>query len=152
MILDRSLELDPAFTAITAARDSFNVIDLANRRDIGIDMGIVLSVYTGPAAFTSGGAGTLQIIIQYSQDDSTYYDALLSPVYALADLTASQELFSVQLPERPRAMVRLNLMPRYIKLRHAVATANMTAGGVGAYLHLDAESRIAYPSGFTVTN
>ena len=152
MILDRNGELDPAFTAITAARDSFNVIDLANRRDIGIDMGIMLSVFTGPVNFTSGGAGTLQIIVQYSQDDSTYYDVTSSPVYALADLTASIKLLSLDLPERPRAMIRLNLMPRFIKLRYAVATANMTAGSVAAYVHLDTESRVAYPGGVVIQN
>lgn len=151
MILDRGLELDPAFTAITASRDSFNTIDLANRRDMGIDMGIVLDVFTG-AAFTSGSASTLTIGVQYSQDDVTYFDAVLTPAYALVDLGASLKLFSLQLPERPRAMVRQNLMPRFIKLRYTAGVANFTGGTIAAYLSLGSESRPAYPSGFTVQN
>jgi len=151
MILDTQLLLDPAFTAITASRDSTNIIDLANRRDMGIDMGISLDLFTG-AAFTSGSASTLVVGVQYSQDDSTYYNAALSPTYDLIDLTINTKLFTLQLPERPRAMVRLNLTPRYIKLRYTVGVASFTGGTIAAYLSLQSESRVAYPSGFTVTN
>ncbi len=151
MILDKGLELDPAFTAITVSRDSFNTIDLANQRDMGIDVGITLDVFTG-AAFTSGGAGTLGIGVQYSVNDSTYFDAVLSPTYALVDLGANQKLFSIQLPERPRAMIRQNLIPRFIKLRYTQAVAAFTGGSVAAYLSLGSESRVAYPAGFTVSN
>lgn len=141
MILDSQLQFS-ALQAITSTGDtaSTNVYDTGAAADIGTGVDQVVLIRTG-TAFTSGGAGTLQIVLQDSADNSTFADVQVSPVYALAALTANKILLQQRLPIGLR---------RYIRIAYRVATAAMTAGTVDAFLVHDEQSNTAYPSGFTV--
>jgi hypothetical protein len=151
MIMDKLLELDPSGTAITVTRDSTNIINLVNDRDIGIDYGLTL-VLNCTETFTAGGAGTLDISIQYSADDSTYYIAASSRQFALADLVAGTFTWRLPLPPRPQAMIVANVLPQYIKLVYTVGTGPMTAGKIGATIVVDAQNTLAYAPGVVVNN
>lgn len=142
MILDTQETFSEA-QAVTSTGDaaSTNVYDTGAAADVGIGEEMFVYVKT-KAAFTSGGAGTLQVVLQHSVDNSTWTDAqVLTPALALASLTAN----TVQV--RARLPIGLN---RYIRLAYRVATAAMTAGTVDAYLAKDVQASNAYASGFTV--
>jgi len=141
MILDTQTNFS-ALQAITSTGDtaSTNVYDTGAAADIGIGSEEYLFIRTG-AAFTSGGAGTLQVVLQDSADNSTWADVQAGPVYALAALTINKILLQSRLPIGLR---------RYIRVSYRVATAAMTAGTVDAFLVMDEQASPSYPSGFTV--
>lgn len=144
MILDALLRLSTAQALTsTGTTPSTNVVDLGDARDLGVAdprIGIYVTVGT---AFTSGGAGTLQIKVQGSADNSTWDDYALSPVYALADLVAGAKLMNWKLMERPADIP----LPRYLRLAYVVGTAAMTAGTVNANMPLDGQANHQYRAG-----
>lgn len=141
MILDTQLNFS-ALQAITSLGDtaSTNVYDTGAAADVGTGAEQYLFIRTG-AAFTSAGAGTLQIVLQDSADNSSWADVQASPAYALAALTANKVLLQSRLPIGLR---------RYLRVAYRVATAAMTAGTVDAFMVADEQSNTAYASGFTV--
>ena len=93
------------------------------------------------AAFTSAGAGTLQVVLQDSADNSTFADVqTLTGAVALAALGANKKQVRARLPIGLR---------RYIRLAYRVGTAAMTAGTVDAFLALATDSNNAYTSGIS---
>lgn len=76
-------------------------------------------------AFTSDGAGTLQVKLQTSDDEAfaTADDLAISPEFAKAALTVGARLMAVRLP--------LGLK-RYVRAAYVVGTAAFTAGKVTA--------------------
>jgi hypothetical protein len=107
---------------------------------VGVGQEQYLFIRTG-TAFTSGGAGTLAIVLQDSADNSSWADVQISPTYALAALTANKVLLQSRFPIGLR---------RYIRVAYRVATAAMTGGTVDAFTVMDEQSNTAYASGFTV--
>ena len=142
MILDTQEQFSDA-QAVTSVGDaaSTNVYDTGAAADVGI--GEEIYVYAkSKAAFTSSGAGTLQVILQDSADNSTFADVqALTPAKALATLTANTDLVRARLPIGLR---------RYIRLAYRVGTAAMTGGTVDAYLSLEVQAQQYGASGFTV--
>ena len=90
---------------------------------------------------TSGGAATVQAVLQDSADNATFADVLAGPVVPLAQLKAGAPLLLTQPPVGLR---------RYFRVAWRVGTAALTAGKFTAFVSLDAQANIARPSGFTV--
>ena len=142
MILDSQMQLSAA-QAFTATGDtaSTNVYDTGAAADVGT--GIEQFIYARTvAAFTTGAGGTLQFVLQDSADNSSWADVqVLTPVRAVAVLTANTDQVKARLPIGLR---------RYLRLAYRVATGVMTAGSVDSYIGSEVQSNTAYPSGFTV--
>lgn len=142
MLIDTQQEFSVA-QAVTATGDtaSTNVYDTGAARDVGIGEEIYAFVRTD-AAFTSAGAGTLQVKLQDSADNSTFADVqTLTAVLALAALTADTVIARVRLPIGLR---------RYLRLAYTVGTAAMTAGTVDAFLATNVQAYQFGSSGFSV--
>ena len=175
MILDALLQFDTAanLAQVVGTYNSSNVIDLGligiplsaaggGARDMGIGDDPALKFFAAiTAGFTSGGAGTLQIKVQGAPDNGagapgTYYDMLLTPVYALATLTVGQTLMDFDFPGVPPGQA----VPRFIRLAYIIAGATMTAGTVVSYIVLDRIDQIqgttgvlsGYPPGIAIAN
>jgi len=179
MILDSLLQFDSASSLAIAAgtQDSANILDLhitggglpvlANlqgARDIGIGdnpaLKLLVQVVT---TFTSGGAGTLAVLLAGATDNgsgganafSTWWT---SPTYALATLVAGARLLDMDMPRPPAGIA----IPRFLKLTYTVGGATMTAGKVSAFIVIDrhdqpyqstANSTLGgYPAGITIAN
>lgn len=142
MLIDTQQEFSVA-QAVTATGDtaSTNVYDTGAARDVGI--GEEIYVFTKvKAAFTSGGAGTLQVKLQDSADNSTFADVqTLTGVLALSALTVDTVIARVRLPIGLR---------RYLRLAYTVGTAAMTAGTVDAFLATNVQAYQFGSSGFSV--
>jgi len=120
---------------------STNVYDAGNAASSDFSMtGHVWFNVTVNTAFTSGGAGTLQVVLQDSADNITFADVQVGGVFALAALVVGAVVFQMQPPVGLR---------RYTRFAYRVATAAMTAGKVDAYITSDIQRNIARPSGFT---
>ena len=157
MIIDGLLQFDPALSAITVTRVSTNVIDLLNQRDIGDGAAPPMRCYVGvTAAFTAGGAGTLQVQAQGSVDNATYFTYLESRAFSIAELTPIGRLIEFAWPAvpvgTPGTTAVSGAAPRYLRLNYIVATGPMTAGSVNAQLVLDPQSTRQYPAGLIITN
>lgn len=142
-MLDNSTKLASA-QAVTSTGDtaSTNVYDAGNAQssDIGHIQGIYLNVQVDTAA-ASAGSATLTPVLQHSDDNSTFADALVGPSIAVADLTAGKVLWQTKLP--------LDLK-RYTRVAWRVGTAALTAGAFSAFYSLGVEHNVARPSGFSV--
>lgn len=147
MILDSTLALDgPGFVAITATRDSTNVLDMGVARDMGIGTPLYLAVF-GNGLFAAAGAATLSIAFRGSADDSTYYTYSQGAVLSIAQLNAGGYFLPIVVP-RPLATGAMP-MPRYYKMVYTVATGPFTAGAVQAYLTIGRDDIPAYPAGYS---
>lgn len=181
MILDAFLRFTGATpdtgdspTAI-ATNVSTNIIDLhmagipvlANlqgARDMGIgDKPALKMVAWVTTTFTSGGAGTLQAVLQGATDNgagapNAFVNWWTSPVYALATLAAGAKLYDMDMPRPPAGVA----VPRFLQMAWVIATAVMTGGTIKAWIVLDREDpmyqstnnaiRGGYPAGITILN
>lgn len=180
MILDAFLMFDPPSTPNNLAQVvgtyvSGNVLDLhmagipvlANlqgARDMGIGDDPALKMLVQVAtAFTSGGAGTLQVALQGATDNgsgvpnafSTWWT---SPAYALATLNAGSRLYDMDMPRPPDGIA----IPRFLRMAYIIAGATMTAGTVVSGIILDrmdqpyssTDNSIlgGYPAGINIAN
>jgi hypothetical protein len=94
---------------------------------------------------TSGGAATMQAVLQNSSDNATWVDVNSGPVVAVANLTAGADLLRVQPP-----LLGLPGMLRYWRIAYRVGTAALTAGTFDAYVSNSVQRNIPRASGFTV--
>lgn len=150
MILDSSLMFEND-EALTASRASTNVIDLLNSRDMGIGRELPIIIASNGLFASAGGTATLQVAAQYSTDNSTYVDAVLSPVYTITqlnDLDGQEWILAVNWP-RPKKGSLINDL-RYIRLYYTVGTQNFTAGGLKAFIAIGRQDNVAYPKNYTV--
>lgn len=149
MILDALTQFSSA-QALTAVGTiaSTNVMDLGVARDMGsahYELKILAQVR---ATFTSGGAATLQVLVQGSTDNATFYTMAQGPTVALASLLAGARPLQIDMP-RPAAG---QAMPRYLRLAYVVGTADMTGGTIDGYLVVDRYDNFDYPAGVAVLN
>ncbi len=175
MILDGNLQFDTAanLAQVAGTYTSANALDLhmagipvlgagVGARDIGVGdnpaMKLLVLVTT---AFASAGAATLQVKIQGAPDngaglEGTYYDMMLSPVFALAALTAGARLLDDDMPRVPAGQP----LPRFLRLQYIIGTATTTAGKVESFLVGDRMDQpisstglmSAYPAGINIAN
>ncbi len=94
---------------------------------------------SGTAA--SGGAATLQAVLQDSADGVTYNDVATGEIFPVADLTAGTQLLALQPPPG---------MEQYWRIVWRVATAALTAGTFDAFISNTLQRNTAQPSGFSV--
>ncbi|WP_375199067.1 Bbp16 family capsid cement protein [Cupriavidus metallidurans] len=145
MILDIQEQFSSAQSIVSAAGDvvSTNIYDTGAAADVGIGEEIYLVTRLG-AAVTSGGAATVQVVLQ-TADDAAFSANLTefpqSSALALAALTANTEISKQRLPIGLR---------RYLRVVYRVGTAATTAGTVDAFLVKDVQANRPYASGFTV--
>lgn len=152
MILDSQLLFDSASTISGATGGaSQNVIDLVNKRDMGVGDAagatpkIMCLVST---AFLTTNAATLNVQAQGSTDNVTYTTYAESGAVAVAALTAGQYILAIDWP-RPNPGAKL---PRYLRLNYAIATGSFTQGAVTSALVLGRDDIVNYPPGTVVSN
>lgn len=119
--------------AITASAASTNVFDFESARDVGAGgfLNVICDVNTVFATLTS-----LQVSLQVSTDNSTFYDMMMGPAVVAANLLAGLRLFRLVIPPKgPNMFSGTNLVPpRYLRLYYTVAGSNATTGKVDAWL------------------
>lgn len=141
MILDNNLMMSDA-QAVTATAASTKSIDTQHAlRDIGDGEPIELVVQVKETLLASGGAATLTVALQDSDDNSSFASVVVGAAIAKASLLAGYELLRITLPKGLR---------RYIQVHYTATTNNFTSGSVNAFLVLDRQSNVARPSGFSV--
>jgi hypothetical protein len=119
-------------SAITVSRASTNVIDLLVARDIGGNIAAQELHVDILTAFTAGGSATLQISVDTSADNSTFYSLLLSQVIPVASLVVGANIFRYGVPLNQ--LLNGATPGRYLRLSYTVASGPMTAGTVLSYL------------------
>jgi hypothetical protein len=141
MFID-SQELFASAQAVTATGDtaSTNVLDTGAAQDEGIGEEVLLVVLCTTTP-TSGGAATIQPVLQTSSDNATYTDAMTGPALAYTAITAGQTLFASRLPIG---------LKRYLRVVFRIGTAVLTAGNFSAFLVKDVQAYQFGASGFTV--
>ena len=143
-MLDQSTKLASA-QAVTSTGDtaSSNVYDngSVNSSDISLTGENLWINAVVDTTATSGGAATLQAVLQDSADNSTFADVLAGSVVALAGLTAGAVVMQVQPPVGLR---------RYFRIVWRVGTAALTAGKFTAYVSNSVQRNVSRPSAFTV--
>lgn len=143
-MLDQSTKLATAQT-VTAIGDtvSTNVYDFgsAPTADAALTSPYLWLNAQVATTATSGGAATVQAVLQDSADNATFADVLSGPVVALAALTAGAPLLIVQPPVGLR---------RYFRVAWRVAGAALTGGTFSAFVSMDVQRNVSRPSGFSV--
>lgn len=141
MILDLQEYFSQA-QAVTATGDtaSTNVLDTLVAQDEGIGEEVLVGVICTTAP-TSGGAATIQAVLQTSVDNATYTDALIGPSFAYTAVVAGTMLLQARLPVG---------LKRYLRVAYRIGTAVLTAGNFSAFLSKDTQAYQFGASGFTV--
>lgn len=128
-----ALQILSSAQAVTASAASTNVFDYGSARDVGAGglLFVEASINTTFLTLTS-----LQVALQVSVDNSTFYDLMLSPVVAVADLLTSNPLFRLIIPPRGPNMFasHVSVPYRYMRLYYTVAGSDATAGKIDAWL------------------
>lgn len=88
---------------------------------------------------TSGGAATVQAVLQDSADNSSFADVVSGPSLALAASIAGAALLQVQPPVGMR---------QYWRIVYRIGTAVLTAGKFDAYVSNTIQRNITRKSGF----
>lgn len=109
---------------LIGATVSTNVFDFQTTKDIAVGTPQWFQARVN-TTFASGGAGTLAVTVETSDDNSTYRTLATSKTFALSELKQGANLLLVALPVG---------VSRYLRVTYTVATAAMTAGKVDAML------------------
>ncbi len=131
MILDTQMSLSRAQSVATTVGDvvSTDIYDTGSAADVGIGEELYLVISTNTAV-TSGGAATVQFILQ--TDDNTSFSSArefpLTAALALAALTANTTHVRTRLPIG---------LERYFRVVYRIGTATTTAGTATAFLTKD---------------
>lgn len=108
----------------------------------GVGAGDLWLVARTGAAVTSGGAATVQVVLQDSADNSTFADvAVVTAALALAALGANKTLVVARMPGNVR---------RYSRVVFRVGVAALTAGTFSAFPVLDTDLQQYLTSGFKI--
>lgn len=178
MILDASLSFSTpaspdALAQVAGTYTANNILDLGlsgipsspnggGARDLGIGddpaLKLVVQVST---TFTSGGAATLQIVLQGAPDNGSgspgsYSTMLQSSALALSTLVVGARLLDIDVPRPPPGQA----LPRFLRLQYVIGTATTTAGACISSIVLDRDDQPAgtsgnlsgYPAGINIAN
>jgi len=143
-VIDSQLVFAEAQAATNHLADtaSTNVYDTGGSNGQG-DQGLsgenLFAVATVDTTATSGGAATVQAVLQDSADNVTFADVVAGPVVAVANAVAGTPLLRVQPPVGMR---------RYWRVAWRIGTADLTAGKFTAYLVNALQYNVARDSGF----
>lgn len=156
MILDALLALDSyAGVAITVTRDSSNILDMLNQRDMGVGDGVLDILCKVTTAFVTGDGALLTVEVKGAKDNAgapgTFYSLAQTPTaLAAGALTIGAELMKIGLPmwSEPVSGDPLNV-PRYYKMVYTVTVGSFSAGKVAAYVigRQGRDAQHSYPSG-----
>lgn len=140
MILDTQTSLSRAQSIAAAAGDviSTDIYDTGAAADVGIGHDLFLNINTN-AAVTSGGAATVQFVLQTATDSAftTPIEFPLTPARALAALTANTVQYQGRLPVGLR---------RFVRVVYRIATATTTGGTATAFLTEDIQASPTLPT------
>jgi hypothetical protein len=146
MIRDTQLQLASAQSIAAAAGDvaSTNIIDTGAAQDVGIGEEVELAIRT-VAAVTSGGAATVQFVLQ--TDTATNFATAmvefpLTGAIALAALTANTLQYKGRLPYG---------LKRYLRVVARIAAAATTGGTMDAELVLNNDAQQYLPKNYTIS-
>lgn len=142
-MLDQSTKLATAQAVIaTGDTPSSNVYDFGNAPTAGVALQERLWINAVVAnTITSGGAATVQAVLQDSADNIVFADVMSGPVVPVAQLAAGTPLLLAHPPYDLR---------RYFRVVWRVGAAALTGGSFTAFVSMDAQRNVARPSGFTV--
>lgn len=148
-MLDSELIFSSAQTVGSTAV-STNVLDFLAPRDIGVGNMLELNIEVN-TLFVTAGAATLQAVFQGSVDNTNFYDIVLSPVVAVAALTAGSRILQQPVPRCFQPNMRAIGMPQYFRLNYVVGTSTFSAGKLDAWLtaDMDREAYYTYPRAYT---
>ena len=90
---------------------------------------------------TSGGAATVQAVLQHSDDSTTWADALSGMAVPVASVGAGTVLMQAKAPVG---------LKRYTRIVWRVGAAALTGGKFSAFVSKDVQNNVQRPSGFTV--
>jgi hypothetical protein len=135
----------------TGSTPSTNIIDLGVQRDVGSavteDLQLLVEVI---AAFTSGGAGTLQVQLQMAPDSGgspgTWATIYQSDVIALATLVQGYKFLEGGLLSQ--AVAANAAQYRFMRVNYVIGTAVMTAGTLVAALTPALQHSPSYKAGY----
>lgn len=140
MILDTQTSLSRAQSIAAAAGDviSTDIYDTGAAADVGIGQEFWLQINTN-AAVTSGGAATVQFILQTATDAAftSPIEYPLTPARALAALTANTVQFQGRLPVGLR---------RFLRVVYRIGAAATTGGTVTTFLAEDLQLSPTMPT------
>jgi hypothetical protein len=141
MIIDKENQLSDA-QAVTNSQASTNYIDLGSVRDVGVGTPLELTVKMGAAA-QSTGSSTLVVALETDTQSGfgTKVTLAQSAAIAKASLVANADVWKIKVPEG---------VQRYLRAYYTVATADLTAGTISAFINLDRPAQKAYPSGLNM--
>ncbi len=141
-MLDNELILSSgqAVTALgdTASTNSYDCGGTNGQSDIGQTSERLWVNITADTAFTSGGAGVLQGVLQDSADNATFADVAAGPQIPVANLTAGAVILQIQPPPGMR---------RYFRTVGRVTGAVMTGGTLSSYVSESIQRNVARASG-----
>lgn len=108
----------------------------------GAGLGDLWLIVKTNAAVTSGGAATVQAVLQDSADNSSFADVMVvNAPAALAALGANKVQAVARFPGRLR---------RYTRVAFRVGTAVLTGGTFSAFVVFDTDLQQYLPGGFAV--
>lgn len=143
-MLDSGLVLGEAqaVTAIgtTGSTNSYNAGSAANG-DAGQTQENLWVQALVSTTVTSGGAPTVQVVLQTSSDNATWVTVASGAVFALAALVAGTPIFQQQPPPG---------MLQYWRVAYVVGTAVLTAGAFDAFISNTLQRNVPQPVGFSV--
>ena len=90
---------------------------------------------------TSGGAATVQAVLQDSADGATFADVVAGPALLYSGIVLGQTMLAVQPPPGMR---------QYFRVVWRIAVAVLTGGTFDAYVANTIQRNVAQPSGFVV--
>ena len=120
---------------------STNRYDAGAAQDSGVGEPLILLAKVNTTV-TSGGAATVQAVLQTSDTEgSGYTDLAAGEEVALADLVAGKKLLELKVP---------HLGKQFYQVVWRIGTAVLTAGSFDAWFIKDAQNNTTYPKGFVV--
>jgi hypothetical protein len=133
--------------AITATANSTNVLDtrqsgLPALEDLGVGYPTVWLIVNVVQAFNTLTSLKIDLVSDSASSLASSPVTHFSKTILLAGLTAGAQVVRVQIPS--------DLYKEFMGLIYTVAGTNPTTGSLFAFLTMDPQVNIGYPSGFTV--
>lgn len=122
---------------------STNMIDAGSAlsSDIGLGADEVFLNVICAASASSGGAATVQAVLQDSADGFAYADVIGGAVFPVASVTQGTVILQVPYPTRLR---------QYTRVVYRVGNGPLTGGKFNAFVSLGIQRNISRASGFAV--